>query len=488
MTTQSHAGRVPPHNLDAEGAVLSAAILASNCLDEVASTLRPIDFFSDANATIYAVILELYTAGRPIDTVAITDVLRGRQQLDGVGGPSYLARIVDETPAVAHVGEHARIIVDRAVQREMLSRLWECIGEGYGEVRDVREWADRVEATIHAVANSKAAAADAESMRDVLVRVFRELQSPSPDPGVTTGLTDLDRILGPMRPGQLIVVGAHSGVGKTSLGMQMALNAARSTVRLHDSESHQGVFVVSEEMTKEELALRALFSAAQVDGQKAANPAALLDRDWGALAEAAPKVALDNVWFDDRAGLSTFHIRSMARRTAARSKKKGWPLRLILIDYIQLLDGGGSAKHERRDLEIAAISKGLKHLAKELWLPIVVLAQLNDDSVKERRPPRKEDLRECKAVAQDADKVILIHNTRAAVRSHVQLDDGGVFPAEDVDIIVDKNRGGRMGKALTWFYPTYTAFTDMTLEDQRRIWEERRDAREERRAQRGRRA
>jgi replicative DNA helicase len=198
-------------------------------------------------------------------------------------------------------------------------------------------------------------------------------------------------------------------------------------------------------------------------------------------------VALRNVLFDDRPGLTVLQIRSRARRVAARMKKEGWPLRLIMVDYIQLLDAGeeGGRKEERRERELAVISKGLKELAKELQLPIMVLAQLNDDAHQRGRLPRKEDLRECKAIAMDADKVVLIWNPAAHTRSHRRPEPGQPFPPEPCSLLVDKNRGGLLGEALAWFFPTWTSFGDMTEAEREDVLRERRETAEA--GQRGRR-
>ncbi len=470
------AGRLPPHDLDAEASVLSAILLKRETLDQVIDLLKPADFYSDSNGWIYEAAQQLAIDGQPCDITTIAGWLRTRDRFHQVGGASYLAQLSDATPAVGNVVAHARVVRNKSIQREMLGRLWRQLSEGYGNVGDVREWVDRIEAEVHGVTNVTGADANAESMRVVLTRVFAGLQADNPDPGVVTGLVDLDRVLGPMLPGQMIVIGAHSGVGKSALAMQIVMNASRRQVTLPGAVPvWQASLVFSAEMTSDELGLRVLFGEARVDSSKASRRNDLSTDEWGALARAAPAVAIDTVYFDDRPSLSPLKIRAKARRVKAQAERDGFRLRLIMVDYIQLLDGtfDGTQKHERREREIAACSVALKGLAKELGIPIIVLAQLNDEANKEKRLPRKEDLRECKAVVQDADKVLLIWNPSAATRSHQRREKGAAFSAEVADLIVDKNRGGQNGRALAWFLPTYTTFTDMSREDVERVEEER---------------
>jgi replicative DNA helicase len=476
------AGRVPPHDLDAEAAVLSAILLSRDALDRVLDLLRQEHFYSDANGWIYRAATEVSCAGDPVDVITVATWLRTRDRLSQVDGPKYLAQLADATPAVAHVGAHAAVVYENWRLRQLIATCQHIAAEGYGDVGTVQEFIDSAEQAIYEIARCRDEADQAPTMHDVLTKVFADLQRSDPDPGVSTGLVDLDGIMGPMKRGQMIVVGAHSGIGKSSLGMQIVQHTAMTPIRCVDNqgsyESAQGVLVFSAEMTKEEIALRALFSEARVDSTKANAMKYLRNEEWSRITAASGRIALPNIYFDDRPGLGPLQIRSKARRVVKQADRAGFDLRLILVDYLQLLDGtqGGKKSQERREREIAEVSWSLKNLAKEIGIPIIVLAQLNDDARREKRAPRKEDLRECKAAAQDADKVILIWNQAAAERSQVRRrgQENEPLPPEVCDLIVDKNRGGKTGKAHALFMPTFTLFTNLAKEDYERLEQEER--------------
>ncbi|MGK3981367.1 replicative DNA helicase [Sorangium sp. So ce118] len=465
------AGHVPPHDLDAEAAVLSSILLRPGAFDSVVDILKRDHFYSDANGRIYEAAQALATAGTPIDVVSVASWLRDRERLGKIGGAAYLAQLSDATPAVGNVPAYAQIVYQKWRVRQLIATCQRIAAEGYGDVGDANEFIDQAEAKIHGIASESQASEVTPTMRETLQQVFQSLQSVEETGGVYSGLKDLDRMMGPMNPGNLVVVGAHSGIGKTAVGMQMIMSVADPK----GGAPTTGACVFSHEMTREELALRTLFSRARVDSSKVASKNTITPNEWDQLAEAAQGMALDNVWFDDRPGLTPLQIRAKARRVAAEADRAGTPLRIMLVDYLQLLDGskgGGRKQAERRDQEIAYCSQKLKELAKELGIVVVLLAQLNDDSRKEKRPPRKEDLRECKAVAQDADKVILLHNPAAAERALARRRGQDVerpLEAEFVDIILDKNRGSKTGKVGALFFPTYVLFADPSEEDYERF-------------------
>ena len=458
------AGRVPPNDLDSERAVLSAALFDRRACDAALDALAVEHFYSPAHGRIFECLQALRAKGATPDIVSLANLLRVRDQLTVVGGAQYLAELADATPAVANVLDHAKIVRAKWKQRSLIAACHALASEGYGDVGDVDEWMDRAEVTIHAVTSERASEEATPTLRDTLLEVFADLSAPQRDPGVATGLTDLDALMGPLLPGQLIVVAANSGVGKTSLATQVAMCVATTAA---PPDVTQAVLLFSAEMSRAEIATRILFGAAEVNAAKARRTNWLTPDEWTRLSDAAGQVALRNVYFDDRPGLSPRKIRSKARAVDRQSRREGFALRLIVVDYLQLIDGSDGSP-ERREREIAAVSLALKTLAKELEVPVVVLAQLNEDARREKRPPRKEDLRECKSAGHDADKVVLIHNPhaderRAARRSGEQV--AATLAHEVVDLIVDKNRGGPEGKVSVRFYPSFTAFGDAMPED-----------------------
>lgn len=447
------AGRTPAHDLDAEAAVLSA-ILVARGIDQVADALGPDDFYADANRKVYESALELRREGKPVDIVTVAGLLRSRDMLAGIGGAAYLAQIADAIPSVEHLGTYARTVADKARVRRMVAECQRIASEGYGDVGDACEWIDRCESSIHALAQDRATDRLTD-MRVALHRVFSEIQNPPAVPrGIPTGLRKLDHIMGPMRAGQLVLIGALSGIGKSALALNVTLSVASLGL---------SVLVFSAEMEADELATRALFSDARVDTFKTNYHHRLTPDDFTKLTDASQRVSRSTILIDDRPNISPLQVRSVSRRVQARPS--GAPLGMIVVDYIQLLDGkNGLPKGANREQEVAEISRNLKVLAKEMQVPVLALAQLNSDSEKAPsggRKPRMNDLRESKAIAQNADKIILIHNPHAVERAETYRDDKDEqLPGEMVDLIVAKNRGGRTGTVQATFWPSCTLFED----------------------------
>jgi replicative DNA helicase len=497
-------GRVPPHDLDAEGAVLSAILLWAEALGLVRVILQPFHFYSDANGRIYEAMLALADAQTPVDSTTVASYLRDRERLAQVGGAYYLGQLADLTPAVAHVEAHARVVRRKWRLRAMIATCQRIAAEGYGDVGDEDKWIDAAEVAVQEIAQDRADDHTA-TLREALRDVFQELTAPTQVTGLKVGLRDVDTLVGPLRAGNVVVIGAASGAGKTGFGMQMAVANANALGpgefpcgcgaqpgdwcqkysdedRLEEGAAYHydrgkrlcTSLCFSAEMTRHELALRSLFSDAGVDNRLASRPEYLSPPEWTKLEGAAERIAPLPIYIDDRSRLTIQKIRSKARRIAAQARRAGVPLGMVLVDYIQLLAADEDQPQERREREIAVMSAGLKDLAKELGVVVVVLAQINKDPIKEKRSPRASDLRECGAIAMDADKIILLHNPKAAERARVRVRPprDGVYakpapaPAELVDAIVDKARmGGRTGTAVVVFFPSRVYFGDAT-EDQ----------------------
>lgn len=460
------AGRVPPNNLDAEGAVLCAILEQPAALDVCAEILSgPEDFYSHANGWVYRAACETAASGVRVDVITVCNWLRDREELERVGGRAYVQSLMDETPYVANVAEHATIVAELAKVRRLIAGCQRIAAEGYGDIGSVPDFLAAADEAVHAIASSRDRTR-AERLGVVLTESFKRLESgDDADRGLPTGLIDLDRIAGRMKPGQLIVIGALSSVGKSSLALNIAVHVA--CIGRTPAEPAPAVLAFSLEMTKEELAERALFCAARVDSWKINAKKSITDDDWDALTAAAAAISPATLWIDDRQGVSPADIRASARRLQAEAQKRGdAKLAMLVVDYVQLVNGRvGLAKNASREQEVSAVGLALKNLAKELGVPVVALAQLNDDINKRpesERKPRMGDLRESKALAQHADKVILIHNPAAVKRSqelrdgHARNDD--VPPPEVVELVVGKNRGGRTGSVRALFFPAFTSF------------------------------
>ena len=468
----STAGRVPPNNCDAEAAVLAAVLLSTEALGMVRDILKPAHFYSDANSFIYETCLTLADKGTPIDIITVAEALRATNRLPSVGGASYLTQLADATPAVAHVAAHAKTVVDHARLRWMIAACQRIAAEGYGEVGDVDTFLDAAETAIHAVANDSRIDAAPPTLNDAMRDAINTMLSNAPTkPGITTGLADVDKLLGPMLPGDLVYVAAHSGVGKTSLGMQLVTVASNQTTSHGPDMRRNGVLCFSVEMTRAQLGTRSALSMLSIDTSAGSRGKLTDENKWaldGLDRKLATSLAFQNVWIRDVPNLTPSMIRREARRVFALAKRQGTPLACIMVDYIQLLDADapeGRAGDERRERQLAKVSGALKALAKELGVVCVVLAQLNEDARTSNRLPRGEDLKECKAMRADADKLLLLHNPSAIARRGERrmgaAADREVAP-EVVDIIVDKNRGGVEGRVAVVFHPALSTFADIT--------------------------
>lgn len=458
LAPASSAGRVPPHDLDAEAAVLAAVLLAPRALDEATDLLVSEQFYSDANGMIFEAAIALRTASQPVDIVSIASWLRSRERLAQIGGPSYLAQLADATPSIANVGAHARVVKEKWRVRQMIATCQMIAAEGYGDIGETDEWLGNAEASVAKIAQDPRGESSITTMKATLQDVYAAIERGDRKPGLATGLFDLDRLLGGMRGGQLILIAAHSGIGKSALALNVAVNVAgRHTTPL------SGALIFSAEMQREELAERALFAYAQVDAYKIQHKDKILREEWTRLSASAQYVGKQHCWIDDSYDLSPLQIRARTRRIQAEAHKMAAKLAVVVVDYVQLLNGKqGLSKDANREAEVGGIGRSLKSIAKERNVPVVALAQLNADaSARKDGKPRMSDLRESKALGMHADKIILIHNPHAVARAQAKRS-GSDFDkapeAEEVDLIVDKNRGGRTGTVQATFFPHYTLF------------------------------
>jgi replicative DNA helicase len=454
--------RQPPNDLEAERVVLGMVLYDRDTYDTVSTILQPEHFWSDAYRIIYSEAQSCRSNGAQISYISICAGLRDKDLLDAVGGDSFVHALAKETAYIHNVEDLAKRVRQKWRQRRLIETCQKIAAEGYYDVGDVDEWINKSEAALHAIAQDSATVR-LTTMHEALGRAFNAIascESKDISPGLSSGIDALDHVMGPMRRGQIIVIGALSGVGKTSLATNMAVHNGRQGV---------GVLIFSAEMVADELATRVLFTEARVDSSKVNKPGALTPRDFQLLTDNANRVGLRNIWIDDRSSLSPNQIRSVVRRTQAREPSLG----LIVIDYLQLLNGKeGMPKNATRENEMSEVARQMKVLAKESGLPVIALAQLNSDSekVNAQRKPRMNDLRESKALAMNADKIVLIHNSAAIARAEAyRTSANGEFKydlsPELVDLIVAKNRGGQTGTVPALFQPSFTLFEEATASD-----------------------
>lgn len=479
----SIAGRVPPHDLEAEAAVLSAVILHRDRLDVVAGIVRPEHFYSEANARIYETALELATTGKAVDVVQIASLLRDRERLSAVGGVAYLAQIVDATPASHHVEDHAKTVLRKARRRAVIRTAHELVAEGYGDVGDEEEWIGGAEQRLATIAQDSTVRESTSlglALRRVWQSIHDQIENPNKAPGVPTGLRDLDALVR-LWPSRCTTVGGFWGDGKSALGLQIALAAAAEKRRSNDLTAPPdeddrslwptAVLIVSVEMEADELAQRALFSSARVDGSKVHRKQHITEVEWRALQETGSALTEMAIWIDDTPDMTTQQLRATVRKHRAMAERMRFELRLVVVDYLQLLNGKDGARESNREQEVSRVARAIKLVSRENKTHVLALAQLNDDANKgkEARKPSSRDFRESKAIAMHSDNVILIFNPHARERALAYRERGSMATpgAEVCELILDKHRGGRTGTTRVVFHPSCTLFADHDGRDDR---------------------
>jgi replicative DNA helicase len=441
-------GRVPPHSLDAERAVLGGVMLENNALNAATQILTAEDFYSRANSIVFEGMCELFRRGQPVDLVTLRAWLVDRGFLQKAGGDEHLVTLTETIPTVENIEHHAEIVRDKAVVRRLIQRCHEIAAQGYGDYGDVNEFVDDAEKKIFDVAKQQARA-PYEHIKDVVIRTFEQVTEAAERKeritGMPTGFSKLDRMTAGLKSSELIIVAGRPGMGKTAFALNVALHAC--LVR------QTPVVVFSLEMAKEELARRLLCSEARVDGGRMRT--GMLSRDdWTRLTSAAGSLTNLQLFIDDTPALSIMELRGKARRL-----KSEHGLGLIVIDYLQLMRAG--TKVESREKEISEISRSLKGLAKELQIPVMALSQLNRGvetrSGKDKRP-QLADLRESGAIEQDADVIMFIYREEFYNREDPEL--RGI-----AEIIIGKQRSGPVGTVKCRFFHEYTRFENLAEDD-----------------------
>jgi replicative DNA helicase len=436
------AGRVPPHNLEAEMNVLGGILLDNRSLDSVHEIgVTPEDFYKDAHQKIFTAIMELQRRSQPADAITVSNLLASAGQLERVGGKQYIADLVGGDFSVPNVPAYATIVKEKSTERKIILVCSEQVSEAYEGVEDHQSFREETEKKV-LEATSERKLSSYLSLGQTLEGVFNHLQDvASRDTkiiGVPSGFTDLDKETMGWHKGQLIIVAARPGMGKTSFMLNTALYSAL--------KGQTSVAVFSMEMTKEELATRLLSMEARVDSNRLKNASRLQDQDWKHLQRAAGEMHGAQLYLDDTPNLNILEVKSRARRIAS---KHG--LGLVIIDYLQLMRGlGGKGSNYSRENEISEISRGLKGLAKELGVPVIAASQLSREvERREKGKPKLSDLRESGAIEQDADIVMFIHRDK----ENPELQ-------REAELIIGKHRSGNTGEIKLAWHGQFTKFSD----------------------------
>lgn len=433
--------RIPPHNNEAETSVLGAAMLSKNALLDIMEVVRSQDFYSEIHREIFEVITLLYRASRPVDTVTVAEELKKRNSLDMVGGRAYVFSLASGVPTTANAGEYGKIVAEKANLRKLIEVSTEIIDLGYKEKIEAGKAIDIAEQKIFDIARSrqtKDVASITEVLNQNLNSIDKNREMKGKIMGVPSGFADYDRTFGGFQNSELIIIAARPSMGKTSLALNIAQQAAL--------KSQARVLVFSLEMSKEQLGLRLLSMESRIESNRL-KIGDLEPDEWENLNVAVDTITKGELFIDDTPGIFFSEIKNKCRRLKA---EKG--LDLIIIDYLQLMSFEGRA--ENRQQEITALSRYMKQLAREIDCPVIVLSQLSR-APEMRKPhiPILSDLRESGSIEQDADIVIFLYRD-----DYYNVEDSekpGVC-----DLIIAKNRSGPTGKVeLTWL-SNYTKFVD----------------------------
>lgn len=437
--------KLPPHHVEAEESILSAILLDNDTLTDVADILRPHDFYKPSHQLIFKAMSELYSKGEPVDLVTLVNHLKESGKLEETGGAAYLARIMDSVPITVNAEYHARIIHDKASLRRLVEKSTEIIHRCYEERGEASEIIDFAQSAIFNVADNTLKPSFSHISELIIqntITLEERQNNNSEYSGIPSGYKQFDALTSGLQNSDLIILAARPSMGKTAFALNVARNVAINENKM--------VAVFSLEMAKEQLSMRLLTAEARVNSDKLKT--GLIDEDdWLRVTEAASVMSEAPIYIDDTPNITAMEIRAKARRLKLDNE-----LAVIIIDYLQLMKGPSMG--DRRDLEIAEISRSLKSLAKELNIPIIALSQLNRmlEQRSDKRPLMS-DLRESGAIEQDADIIVFIYRDEVYNKEENNPNKG------KAELIVAKNRNGATGKAHLTFIGQYTRFENAVI-------------------------
>jgi replicative DNA helicase len=463
-------GRVPPHDLDAEAAVLSAIMVDAMALDKVLEFLRPEHFYSEAHRRIYEACMELRGVGQPVDVVQVGTWLKNRERIAQVGGMAYLTEVLNAAPAVANVASYGRTIHEKYRVRQLIATCQRVAAQGYVDYGEAQNFIDTAEQQVYEIARTPDKSS-VEKLLDVMKKSFKQLNDAVSRgdriTGTPTGFDRYDRMTAGLHDGDLTIVAARPGMGKTSFVLNLAVNAAspRQREAANDpnnrwEEPGRGVVVFSLEMPREQIANRMVCCEGKVDVSKV-RTGFLAPADWQKLTQAAAFLGTLPIWIDDTAGLTMLELRAKVRRLQAEydrineeDPRQSKRISVVIVDYLQLMKGRDGV--QSREQEISEISRGMKQLAKELKVAVIALSQLNravETRSEKSKRPQISDLRESGAIEQDADNICFIYrdeyyNPESTERNIAEL-------------IIAKQRNGPTGTAKVRFDREYTRFDNL---------------------------
>lgn len=435
-------GKIPPQNVDAEKSLLGAVLIDEETLSDISEHVTVKDFYEKRHGIIYGGMMRLYERHKPVDLLTLTDELKRKKELDTVGGSAYLTELTNYVPTAAHAEAYAELVAQKAVRRRLIRASGEISELGYDEETTTQELLEKAEAELFSVSD-QSLKQDLVSIESILTESFDRMEELHRNKGalrgIRTGYRDLDNMTAGLQRSDLIILAARPAMGKTTLVTNLAYNVA--------TVAKQPVLFFSLEMSKEQLVDRMLADASGVDAWNI-RTGNLSDDDFSKLSEAMGELAEAPIFIDDTPGLSVLEMRTKARRAMHEN-----PLGLIVVDYLQLMQGSGRDNGNRVQ-EVSEISRGLKLIARELNVPLVALSQLSR-SVESRSPqiPQLADLRESGSIEQDADIVMFIYR-EAYYNPETEREN-------ITDLIIAKHRNGPTGKVELYFHPERLRFVSL---------------------------
>ena len=431
---------VPPHSAEAEESVLGAVLMSAEATNIALEKLRPDDFYRPVHQSVFSAVVELFDANQPIDAVTVSEAMRRTGALERAGGVGFLTRLIDAVPAASNVEYYSEIVEEHALRRRLMRVAGDIGGIAATMDEPIAQVLDRSEAAVFAVSERRIGdgLAPIDPLLGPAIERAEELaRRGSEVTGIPTGFRDLDRKLAGLHPMNLLIIAARPGMGKTALALNMAQNVA---------VGGGPVAIFSLEMSRDEVVSRMLCASGRIDSQKL-RTGRLSETDFTKLSNAASTLYKKPIFVDDSPGMTVTEIRAKCRRLR---RQPG--LSLVIVDYLQLMQGSGG---ENRQQEIAQISRSLKNLARELNVPVIALSQLNRSlEAREDKRPRLSDLRESGSLEQDADVVMFIYR-------HEYYFPEAQESRGTAEVAIAKHRQGATGRVEMTFLPEFTLFADM---------------------------
>lgn len=446
--------RVPPQNIEAEQAVLGAMLIDKEAIAKASEILTSTDFYREAHRVIFNAMLELYNKNEAVDMVTVTEILKRDNKLEDIGGLAYITSLANVVLTAANVKYHADIVAEKSVLRQLVRVSTEIAAMGYEANEDVGTLLDTAESRILEISNRKKKA-DFTPINDVLMESVQNIEKLINNKGGLTGLpsgfADLDKLTSGLHPSDFIILAARPSMGKTALALNIVQNVA---LRAHKKIGGvpRSVAFFSLEMSKEQLVNRMLCAEAGIDSQRL-RVGEMGDKDWDALWEACESMSKAKIYIDDTAGITVMDMRSRARRLKAEQG-----LDLIVVDYLQLMQGSGKRNTSGdRQQEVSEISRSLKALARELDVPVLALSQLSRSvEARQVKRPMLSDLRESGSLEQDADIVAFLYRedyyNPETENKHTEL-------------IIAKHRNGPVDTVNLFFHKQFTKFVGFSKRD-----------------------